>query len=81
MKTYSKVQAGVHWFFNISRQISPVLGWILGWKTFVLNFITGGVTGYEFDIWQTISKFPSWYGVPIGPLIQPDHSCKLFSLG
>jgi hypothetical protein len=39
------VNAGVHSFFKISRQIAPVYDDTLGCHNFVSNFIFGGLKG------------------------------------
>jgi hypothetical protein len=39
------VKAGVHSFFNISRQIAPVYELTLGCHNLVSNFIFGGLKG------------------------------------
>jgi len=41
------VNAGVHSFFRMSRQIAPVCELILGCHIFVSNFILGGLNGYS----------------------------------
>ena len=40
-----RLHAGVQWLFRISRHISPVVEWILGWNILLLNTISGGDIG------------------------------------
>jgi hypothetical protein len=46
MGRVSSTVPGDHSFFRISRHISPLLKWTLGWKTLVLKEMVGDTMGY-----------------------------------
>lgn len=73
LQTDCRVHAGLHAFFSISRQISPVLKWTFGWKIFVKNRTWGGCKGYCSGTEKASWKTPPSKGVSDGPLIRAVH--------
>jgi len=65
------VNAGVHSFLRISRQIAPVYELMFGCQIFVSNFIFGGLNGYSDGISMSTRNVPPEYGVSAGPKIVP----------
>lgn len=66
-QTDCNVHAGLQAVFNISKQISPVLKWTLGWKILVTKRTWGGTRGYCSGTLTASWNTPSWYGVSTGP--------------
>ena len=65
MRAVLMVNAGVHSFLRMSRQIAPVWELIFGCHIFVSNFILGGLNGYSPGIVMSTMKVPPSYGVSL----------------